>query len=303
MKEPNVQLDGQMLKLIINQFSDAWVQKIKVQGNVLTFHDPTIQQALTVLLENMDSIPWDNDLEDIILLLEQFTERENIEAFISHMVNWYYGRFVDYDTRTKPGTNGPNLDFLRKPAHDKNFSMSQGRFDCLTWKDTILFKTVFDLAIYQMMMWELKPKTIIEIGSGTGGSAIWMSDLLTAYNMDCKIISVDIIPPAIQYKNVTFLKGDSYEIETALDAQMLNKLPHPWLVIEDAHVNVQGVLNYLHQFLKQGDYLNIEDSESKQEDIAAFLEDKKGSYMVDTLYCDFFGRNLTCSWDSIFRRE
>jgi cephalosporin hydroxylase len=303
MKKSTVQLDGQMLKLIINKFSDAWVQKIKVQGDVFTFHDPTIQGALTVLLQNMDSIPWDSDLEDILQLLEQFTARENIEAFISHMVNWYYGRFVDYDTRTKPGTNDPNLDFLRRPEHDKNFSMSQGRFDCLTWKDTILFKTVFDLAIYQMMMWELKPKTIIEIGSGTGGSAIWMSDLLTAYNMECRIISVDIIPPAIQYKNVTFLKGDSYEIGTALDAQMLSQLPHPWLVIEDAHVNVQGVLNYMHQFLKQGDYLNVEDSESKQEDIAAFLEDKKGSYMVDTLYCDFFGRNLTCSWDSIFRRE
>lgn len=303
MKESTGQLDGQMLKRIINKFSDAWVQKIKVQGDVLTFHDPAIQQALTVLFENMNSIPWDNDVEDILLLLEQFTERENIEAFISHMVNWYYGRFVDYDSRTKPGTNGPDLDFLRKPERDKNFSMSQGRFDCLTWKDTILFKTVFDLAIYQMMMWELKPKTIIEIGSGTGGSAIWMSDLLATYNMDCKIISVDITPPAIQYKNVTFLKGDSYEIETALDAQMLNQLPHPWLVIEDAHVNVQGVLNYLHRFLKQGDYLNIEDSESKQEDIATFLENKKGDYMVDTLYCDFFGRNLTCSWDSIFRRE
>jgi cephalosporin hydroxylase len=303
MEKSTEQLDGQMLKSIIKKFYKAWVQKIKVQGDVLTFHDGTIHQALTVLSKNMNSIPWDNDLEDVLLSLEQFTDREYVEAFISHMVNWHYGRFVDYDTRTKPGTNGSNLDFLRKPEHYKNFSMSQGRFDCLTWKDTILFKTVFDLAIYQMMMWELKPKTIIEIGSGAGGSAIWMSDLLTAYNMDCKIISVDIIPPAIEYKNVTFLKGDSNEIETALDAQMLNQLPHPWLVIEDAHVNVQGVLNYLHQFLKQGDYLNIEDSGPKQEDIAAFLENKQGSYVVDTRYCDFFGHNLTCSGDSIFRRE
>lgn len=303
MKESSVQLDGQMLKLIILKFTDAWALKIKAQGNVFTFHDHEIRSALTVFLENINSIPWDNDIEDILLLLERFASRENVETFISHMVNWYYGRFVDYDTRTKPGNNGPNLDFLRKPEYDKNFTLSQGWFNCLTWKDTILFKSVFDLAIYQMMLWELKPKTIIEIGSGTGGSAIWMSDLLTAYNMDCRIISVDITPPAIQYKNVAFLKGDSYKIEAALDAQMLNHLPHPWLVIEDAHVNVQGVLNYLHLYLKQGDYLNIEDSESKQEDIAAFLENKKGSYMVDTLYCDFFGRNLTCSLNSIFRRE
>jgi cephalosporin hydroxylase len=303
MKKPNAQLDGQTLKLIILKFSDAWAQKIKDQGDVLTFHDGTIQQALTLFLQNMDAIPWNKDLDDILRLLERFTDRENAEAFISQVVNWYYGRFVDYDTRTKRGTNSAKLDFLRKSERDKTFNLSQGRFQCLTWKDTILFKTAFDLGIYQMLMWELKPKTILEIGSGTGGGAIWMSDLMTAFNIDCKIISVDIIPPAIQYKNVTFLKGDCYEIETALDAQMLNQLPHPWLVIEDAHANVLGVLNYLHQFLQQGDYLNIEDSTPKQEEIAAFLEDKKGSYMVDTLYVDFFGRNLTCSWDSIFRRE
>lgn len=303
MKESTLQLDGQTLKHIILKFSDAWVQKVKVQGDVLTFYDHTIREALTLLFGNMGSIPWDKDLEDILSHLGELTERENVDTIISYMVNWYYGRFVDFDTRTKPVENSPNLDFLRKPDHDKNYLMSQGWFDCLTWKDTILFKTTFDLAIYQMLMWELKPKTIIEIGSGTGGSAIWMSDLLTAYDMDCKIISVDIIPPSTQYKNVTFLKGDSFQIEKCLDPQMLNQLPHPWLVIEDAHANVQGVLNYLHQFLKKGDYLNIEDSQAKQDDITAFLEDKKGSYKVDARYCDFFGRNLTCSWNSILRRE
>lgn len=303
MKESAIQLDGQTLKHIILEFSDAWAQKIKVQGDVLTFYDYTIREALTLLFENIGSISWNKDLEGILSQLAQLTGRENVETLISHIVNWHYGRFVDFNTRTKPAVNGADQDFLRKPEHDKNYKMSQGWFDCLTWKDTVLFKTVYDLAIYQMMMWELKPKTILEIGSGTGGSAIWMSDLLTAYNMDCKIISVDITPPSIEYKNVTFLKGDAYKIEATLDAEMLNQLPHPWLVIEDAHANVQGVLNYFHQFMRRGDYLNIEDSQQKQEDITAFLQNKNGHYMVDTRYCDFFGRNLTCSWNSIFRRE
>ena len=37
------------------------------------------------------------------------------------------------------------------------------------------------MAMYQMLLWELKPKTIIEIGSGTGGSAVWMADLMKSY--------------------------------------------------------------------------------------------------------------------------
>src|SRR5688572_7396944 len=151
MKKTTAQLDGQLLKSIIINFSEAWEQKIKFQGGVFTFHDGTIQQALTVLLDNMDSIPWDNDLDDILLLLEQYAGRENVEAFISRIVNWYYGRFVDYNTRTTPGTHGSNLDLLKNPERDNKLRLSQGWFDCLTWKDTILFKTVFDLAIYQMM--------------------------------------------------------------------------------------------------------------------------------------------------------
>lgn len=299
----SAELDGQKLKQIILKFSDAWAQKIKAQGDVYTFYDHTLHEALTLLFENMGLISWEKDLEEIISQLTQFADRENVETLISYMVNWHYGRFVDFDTRTRSDSNNSNLDFIRKPVHDGSFTMSQGWFDCLRWKDTILFKTSFDVAIYQMMIWELKPKTIIELGSGNGGSAIWMADLLTAYGMDCKIISLDITPPPVEYKNVTFIQGDAYEIEASLNAEFLNQLPHPWLVIEDAHVNVQQVLNYFHQFLKQGDYLNVEDSADKQEYIAAFLEDKKENYLVDTLYCDFFGRNMTCSWNSIFRRE
>lgn len=78
----------------------------------------------------------------------------------------------------------------------------------MNWKDKILFKTVYDLAIYQMLMWEQKPKTIIKIGSGAVGSAVRMADLMVSDSIDSKIIS-----PEIAYDNVTFLQGDGNEIE------------------------------------------------------------------------------------------
>ena len=37
------------------------------------------------------------------------------------------------------------------------------------------------------------------------------------------------------------------------------KLPHPWYVIEDSHVNVTGLLEYFDRFLQPGDYLMVED--------------------------------------------
>ena len=37
-------------------------------------------------------------------------------------------------------------------------------------------------------------------------------------------------------------------------------LQHPWLVIEDAHVNLTGVLGYLEKFTEPGDYICVEDT-------------------------------------------
>lgn len=299
------QLDGPTLRIVYEQFSNAWSEKLKEQGNVPTFYDHIIKDGLTLFSMNIESIPWEKDLEYIISSMERFASREGIEAFIAQMVNWYYGRFVSYDTRVKPNEiikSSLDIDFLKKPTRDVTFTMSQGLFQCLKWKDTILFKTVYDLAIYQMLMWELKPKTIIEIGSGTGGSAVWMADLMASYGIDSKIISFDIIAPKIKYDNVTFLQGDCNEIEKIMKTQILEKLPKPWLIIEDAHVNVHGVLSHFHPLMKEGDYLIVEDSENKQPEIDRFLKDTHDSYLVDAQYCDFFGHNMTCSYDSIFRK-
>ena len=101
---------------------------------------------------------------------------------------------------------------------------------------------------------------------------------------------------------ITFIEGDCEAIDSALPAQMLRSLPHPWLVIEDAHVNVSGVLRYLHSFLARGDYLVVEDSDGKQDELHHFLDRRAGCYLVDTHYTDFFGRNATSAQDSILVR-
>ena len=55
-----------------------------------------------------------------------------------------------------------------------------------------------------------------------------------------------------------------------------------------------------------GDYLVIEDigmyALGSQQISAALKDMPKGTLMVDTFYTDMFGRNLTCSPDSIFRK-
>ncbi len=78
--------------------------------------------------------------------------------------------------------------------------------------------------------------------------------------------------------------------------------PHPWLVIEDAHVAVPQVLGHFAAHMRAGDYFMVEDSATKQDDLAAFHAAHEGTFRIDTGYTDFFGRNATSAVDSILVR-
>jgi cephalosporin hydroxylase len=154
-----------------------------------------------------------------------------------------------------------------------------------------------------MLLWELRPRSVIELGSGTGSSAVWLADLMETFDIDGRVLSLDLKPPKMRHDRVRFLAGDCTRIEVALPAEVLSPLPRPWLVIEDAHVNVSGVLAHFHGWLQAGDYLIVEDSLSKRQEIGRFVDDFPDLYEVDTRYTDFFGRNVTCAVDSIFVRR
>ena len=53
-------------------------------------------------------------------------------------------------------------------------------------------KGCHDLVIYMQLFSRLKPATIIEIGAASGGTAIWMADMLKLMNIECNIYSMDI---------------------------------------------------------------------------------------------------------------
>jgi cephalosporin hydroxylase len=115
-----------------------------------------------------------------------------------------------------------------------------------------------------MLIWDVKPKTIIEIGSGSGASAIWMADLVKSYELETQIYSLDVEKPTVEHERVRFIHGDSNRIEQGFSSDMLAGLPHPWIVIEDAHVNVLQVVGHFSAHMTAGDYMILEDTrESK----------------------------------------
>jgi cephalosporin hydroxylase len=207
------------------------------------------------------------------------------------------GRFVPYSVRLEEERTGNACDI----GH-LEMVMSQGTTACLEWKGKPLFKTVFDYAMLPMLLWELRPATVFEIGSGAGASAIWMADTMKGFGGNATIYSVDINAIAARYEGVSFLAGDCKSPASLFERDLLRSAPRPWLVLEDAHVNVHDVLAHMDGFLAQGDYLFVEDSRIKARELAAFLGQREQRYQVDTRYTDFFGRNATCAANSIFVR-
>lgn len=131
------------------------------------------------------------------------------------------------------------------------------------YKGIPTLKNPFDLALYPLLLWQLQPKTLIEIGSRFGGSAVWFADQIRSLELSCSVHSFDIKPVTeITYPNVTFYQADAQHLSASISADFLQSLPHPWLVIEDsAHTFevTRAVMDFFHPSLAPGDYLVIED--------------------------------------------
>jgi cephalosporin hydroxylase len=177
---------------------------------------------------------------------------------------------------------------------------SQGVDQPFEWRKLAVYKTVWDLAIYQMLMSALQPRTVIELGSGSGGSAVWLADMGVAAGADCQVHTFDITPPNVEHERVSVHQADFRSAGIDLLSKELPELIHPILVIEDAHVAVDRMLRMTEPILEAGDYLVVEDSYRKQPDLKKFAESTELSFEVATWLTDFYGINATCACNSIW---
>lgn len=179
-----------------------------------------------------------------------------------------------------------------------------------TYRGHALIKNPFDFALYPLLLWNLRPASVFEIGSYNGASALWMADTLRTYGIKSHITSLDVVKvTAIQDPDITFLAGSGREPQIAFPEQMLAASPRPWLVIEDAdhsYETSKAVLEYFHPHMESGDYFVIEDgatAEGPRLALAEFLPAHKDEYEVDSAYCDFFGYNATWCINGFLRRK
>jgi hypothetical protein len=116
-------------------------------------------------------------------------------------------------------------------------------------------------------------------------------------------VGVDRVQPQQLDEGILFIQGDVANVKELLPPDILLTFHRPWLMIEDAHVNVFDVIHYMASVLRPKDYLIIEDSIAKQEVVLAGLGETEGHFAVDTYYTDFFGINATSAVNTILTQR
>ena len=169
-------------------------------------------------------------------------------------------------------------------------------------------KNPFDLALYTHLLNSLKPKTIIEVGSASGGSAFWFSDQTATLGLGTRIFSLDISPPTnLSIDRVEFIQGDVYDLENSQLPEILKNSPRPLLVIEDGPHTYEGcrsALAFFHPYMRPGEYIIVEDGivhelglveyqDGPNRAITDFLVTHAANCEIDRDYCDYFGQNFT----------
>lgn len=187
-----------------------------------------------------------------------------------------------------------------------------------TYKDFRCIKSPVDLALYMHLIWQLRPGTIIEIGSKEGGSALWLADMISTYGFQCDIYSIDLQPPEnCKHPRITFLQGDVHNLDPVVADLLSDRQDAPLLVIEDSAHTFAGcsaALNTFAKIMTRGDVLVIEDGILDELDlptdyqggpnraIGEFFDSNPDVFEVMEQYCDMFGPNATYNPNGYLRK-
>ncbi len=193
-------------------------------------------------------------------------------------------------------------------------TISKGHHN-VTYRGIKTIKCPFDYVIYQMMIFDIKPDLIIEIGTNHGGSALYMADMLDligegeVHTIDIK--EYEMNPLVLGHPRIKrFLGGyNNYDIN------LTNGFKNIMVIDDGSHTyeDVNSVINIFKDVVSVGSYFIIEDGAldkiglgeiyngGPNRSIFEFLQNNT-NYIIDKNLCNFFGVNATFNTNGYLKK-
>jgi cephalosporin hydroxylase len=133
-------------------------------------------------------------------------------------------------------------------------------FQVTSWRGVSMLKLPLDVCIYQEILWEVKPRVLVEAGTWVGGSATFFADMATG----CRVITIDTVDQVQEIDpRVDYLRGSS------LDGWVVAQIGRaclgvaPVMVVLDSDHDADHVFAEMQAYapmVTQGSYMVVEDS-------------------------------------------
>jgi cephalosporin hydroxylase len=243
--------------------------------------------------------------EHVAKPIERFYKRQ-LYRFRRALLDWQ----IPHRPQSRRWGSGLPLDALQ--------SIQAGALK-YSYRGIPMLKNPFELALYPLLFWKLKPRTVIEIGSYEGASAYWFADMLRTFDIAGKVLSIDISPPAPRDRrdDVQFVKGDARALGAVLTPDILAQLERPLLIVDDSthdFAATSKLLEFFAKILRAGDYIVIEDGLVSDLGAAHHYDGGPGlaistflarhpEFEIDTALCDHYGHNFTGNTNGYLRRR
>ena len=196
-----------------------------------------------------------------------------------------------------------------------------------TYKGIPFLKDAISQHMYLKLIDEVKPKTIIDLGTAAGGSAMWFYDISRAHS-DCQIVTIDLQDmrhqTCMEQSNICFIQEDVGN--AAALKSILETRPHPWILSEDCHAPSALVMQTFAPHMTDGDYIIFEDthpcapdrpfmsaddmdnytceewSKQKLKDVENEML-KRADFLIDASVQDMYGYNGATHINSVFCKK
>jgi len=130
-----------------------------------------------------------------------------------------------------------------------------------TWRDHHIIKYPEDMIAYAMVLQSNPPDYIVETGTAYGGSSMFLADILSLFNKNGKVITVDIKALRIPvHPMVTYIEGSSTDpkIVERIKGMVSGKV---MVILDSSHrgAHVEREINAYSPMVTKGQFMVVED--------------------------------------------